>query len=139
MCFQKRTFFLSTYKTSPAHVAVVYKYLLRNTEHTIADIDFNSTGLKMSCIASAVSRLLDMGLIQKTGKLETVESTYSQLTIVKDPKLWDKLAMERAFTKQKNTIKSLLKNKNQLTQKCVTALQRELKLIEESKNFKLQF
>ena len=72
-----------------------------------------------------------MGLIQKTGKLETVESAYSQLTVVKDPKEWDRLVKQRALKRQKNAINFLLKNKSGFPKKFVNTLQTILKKIEK--------
>ena len=130
MSFQKRAYFLSSYKTASTHVAVVYRYLLRNPGHTIADLEFHSVGFKMSSIRAAVSRLLDMGLIKTTGTFETNESTYSELTAVTDPKEWNKLAKQRNINKLRNNVISLLKNKDQLTKNCVRVLKKELKTIE---------
>ena len=129
---KKRTHFLSTYKIASTHVAVVYRYLLRNPLHTIADIKFHSVGLKTGSISSAISRLLDMGLIKITGVFETNESAYSELITVTDPKEWNKLAKQRNINKLRNNVVSLLKNKDQLTKNCVRVLKKELKTIDNT-------
>lgn len=86
----------------------IYKFIKRNPNCTIEDINFFSTGMKKETIVGRVSELCDLGVVKYNGIFKSRSGNNSKLIVVEDKQEQIRLFKERTKSKRDKAIKVLL-------------------------------